>query len=264
MLSQLTGPIKKIISPLTRLVIIANNDLIEDISVGIVTSCHASYPVTCNGGVESFETCKAGLIGCSEANNRCPAFFQDGATKTDDMVSGWVSLIVALFVLIICLVGLVALLRAMLLGASTRIIYKATNINPLLAMIIGTGVTVLVQSSSITTSALIPLAGVGVLQLEQIYPLTLGADIGTTFTALMAAMVSSNLGSLQIALAHLFFNLTGIVIWYPIPFMRHAVMHELCAQTWRNHTLLEELSRALHLAHVLSIATVDSRNQYLL
>lgn len=141
------------------------------------------------------------------------------------MVSGWVSLVVALFVLIFCLVGLVALLRVMLLGASTRIIYKATNINPILAMLIGTGVTVLVQSSSITTSALIPLAGVGVLQLAQIYPLTLGADIGTTFTALMAAMVSSDLGSLQIALAHLFFNLTGIVIWYPIPFMRRFVMN---------------------------------------
>lgn len=183
--------------------------------------------MTCTGGVESYDTCNAGsgLIGCNKGNQRCPAFFQDGATKTDDMVSGWVCLIVALFVLIICLIGLVALLRSMLLGASTRIIYKATNINPILAMIIGCGVTVLVQSSSITTSALIPLAGVGVLQLEQIYPLTLGADIGTTFTALMAAMVSSNLESLQIALAHLFFNLTGIAIWYPIPFMRRIVLN---------------------------------------
>jgi sodium-dependent phosphate cotransporter len=46
------------------------------------------------------------------------------------------------------------------------------------------------------------------------YPLELGADIGTTFTALIAAMVSSKIESLQIALVHLFFNLTGIVIWY--------------------------------------------------
>lgn len=218
------GPIKKIISPLTKVFIIANKELISDISTGAVESCDASYPVTCTDGVESYLTCNSGLIGCNSATNKCPAFFQDGASKTDDMISGWVCLIVALFVLIVCLIGLVALLRAMLLGASTRIIYKATNINPILAMIIGCGVTVLVQSSSITTSALIPLAGVGVLQLEQIYPLTLGADIGTTFTALMAAMVSSKVESLQIALAHLFFNLTGIVIWYPIPFMRHLVM----------------------------------------
>ena len=90
-----------------------------------------------------------------------------------------------------CLMGLVALLRKMLLGASTRIIYKATNINGYVGMVIGCGVTILVQSSSITTSTLIPLAGIGLLKLEQIYPLTLGADIGTTFTALMAAMVSN-------------------------------------------------------------------------
>eukprot|EP00978_Attheya_sp_CCMP212_P028177 scaffold96571_cov49-Attheya_sp.AAC.1 len=52
------------------------------------------------------------------------------------------------------------------------------------------------------------------------YPLTLGADVGTTFTALMAAMVSNSVQSLQVALVHLFFNLTGIAIWYPIPFLR--------------------------------------------
>jgi Na+/phosphate symporter len=49
------------------------------------------------------------------------------------------------------------------------------------------------------------------------YPLTLGANIGTTLTGFLAAMVSANTNSLQVALAHLFFNLTGILIWYPIP-----------------------------------------------
>jgi len=55
-------------------------------------------------------------------------------------------------------------------------------------------------------------------------PLVLGADIGTTFTALMAALVSNSLDSLQIALAHLFFNLTGLVIFYPLPFMRRILI----------------------------------------
>ena len=50
---------------------------------------------------------------------------------------------------------------------STRVIYKATNVNGLVAMIIGCGITVLVQSSSITTSVLTPLVGVGVVQLDQ-------------------------------------------------------------------------------------------------
>jgi sodium-dependent phosphate cotransporter len=87
-------------------------------------------------------------------------------------------------------------------------------------MLIGAGVTVLVQSSSITASALTPLCGIGVLKVEQMFPLILGADIGTTITALLASMVSSNVEALQVALCHVFFNITGASIWYIIPFMR--------------------------------------------
>jgi hypothetical protein len=71
---------------------------------------------------------------------------------------------------------------------------------------------------------LVPLAGVGVLQLEQMYPLCIGADLGTTVTALMAALVSSTLESLQVALAHVFFNVTGAVLWYPLPIMRRFIL----------------------------------------
>uniref|UniRef100_A0A7S2UJ46 Sodium-dependent phosphate transport protein 2B n=1 Tax=Attheya septentrionalis TaxID=420275 RepID=A0A7S2UJ46_9STRA len=215
------GPIKKIVSPFGSLFIIANKDMIDDIasSDGNVT-CANFYPVTCIGGKETYETCKAGLIGCDPDTNKCPVFFQNEATQNDDIVSGWVCLVFSLFILISCLIGIVTLLRFMLLGASQRIIYKATNINGYIAMMIGCGSTILVQSSSITISTLVPLVGMGVLQLEQMYPLTLGADVGTTFTALMAAMVSNSVQSLQVALVHLFFNLTGIAIWYPIPFLR--------------------------------------------
>lgn len=84
--------------------------------------------------------------------------------------------------------------------------------------------TILVQSSSIFTSALTPLVGVGVITLERMYPLTLGSNIGTTCTAILAAMASDDLQSvrrsLQVSLCHLFFNISGILIWYPVPFMR--------------------------------------------
>merc|ERR1712087_257073 len=83
------------------------------------------------------------------------------------------------------------------------------------------GITILVQSSSITTSVLTPLVGMGVLPLERMLPLTLGANIGTTLTAFLAAMVSDKVDFLRVALAHLFFNITGILIFYPIPFMRN-------------------------------------------
>ena len=219
------GPIRTIVQPIVKRIIIANKDLIADISTGEVESCSSLYPIQCIDDVVSYETCnETGLIACNEDTGKCPLFFENGASKNDDVVSGYVALIIGLFLLIICLIALVALLHHALAGASVPIIYKATNINPILAMVIGCGVTVLVQSSSITTSTLVPLCGVGILPLENLYPLVLGADIGTTVTAVMAALVSAKVESLQIALAHLFFNVTGIVLWYPIPFMRRLIL----------------------------------------
>ena len=93
----------------------------------------------------------------------------------------------------------------------------------LLAMLIGVAVTVMVQSSSITTSLLVPLAAAGVLRLEQAFPVTLGANIGTTVTAFLAALAVSGpnaAAGLEIALVHLLFNLTGILLVYPVPRIR--------------------------------------------
>merc|ERR1719331_2180924 len=86
-----------------------------------------------------------------------------------------------------------------------------------LAMFVGMGLTIMVQSSSITTSALTPLVGVGVIQLETMYPTVLGANIGTCVTGVLAALAadSSKLYlTLQVAYSHLLFNLTGIVLFY--------------------------------------------------
>jgi len=69
-----------------------------------------------------------------------------------------------------------------------------------------------------------PLVGIGLINLEQMLPLTLGANVGTTITALMAALLS-DANAMQVALAHVWFNITGIVIWYPIPFMRRIPLH---------------------------------------
>ena len=90
-------------------------------------------------------------------------------------------------------------------------------------MIVGAALTFVFQSSSVFTSALTPLVGIGVLSLKRMYPLTLGANIGTTTTGILSALASDGAGlanSLQVALIHLFFNISGIILWYPIPFMR--------------------------------------------
>jgi len=82
--------------------------------------------------------------------------------------------------------------------------------------------TILVQSSSVFTSAITPLVGVGVISLERMFPLTLGSNIGTTATAMLAALaaVSNQKFTIQIAVCHLFFNIFGILIWYPFPLLR--------------------------------------------
>jgi integrase len=79
----------------------------------------------------------------------------------------------------------------------------------------------MLQSSSTTTSFMTPLVGIGALRLEQMYPLTIGANLGTTISALLSTMVTDGNEALQVALAHMMFNLTGMMIWYPIPFMRN-------------------------------------------
>eukprot|EP00978_Attheya_sp_CCMP212_P039567 scaffold207077_cov52-Attheya_sp.AAC.1 len=237
------GPIKKIVSPLGSRIIEANSNVIKDIATGKAESCDEYYPTECDGAVNEANCKKVGLIGCDDNTGDCPVFFQEGADQHDDEVAGGVCLFLSLVLLIVCLIGLVTLLQKMLLGTSTRIIYKATNINGYLAMVIGMGITILVQSSSITTSTLTPLVGMGVLQLEQMYPLTLGANIGTTFTALLAALVSDSVNALQVALCHLFFNLSGIAVWYPFPPLRNVPLNAArklgkVTRVWRGFPLL--------------------------
>mmetsp|Transcript_7976 Transcript_7976/g.9319 ORF Transcript_7976/g.9319 Transcript_7976/m.9319 type:complete len:469 (-) Transcript_7976:156-1562(-) len=221
------GPLKKIVSPLVARIIVANKKVIQYVAAGedgdgnTIDSCDSFYPVQCNGTVNKENCGRVGLIGCDKETGRCPFFFSNNATQNEDQVSGGVVLFLSLVILTICLVGLVTVLQKLLLGMSTRVIYKATNLPGIVSIIIGCLVTLLVQSSSITTSTLTPLVGMGVIQLEAMLPMTLGANIGTTFTGLLAALVSGKVAALQVALAHLFFNITGILIFYPIPFMRN-------------------------------------------
>ena len=88
------------------------------------------------------------------------------------------------------------------------------------AMLVGLVITVAVQSSSITTSVLVPLAAAGVISVRNVYPVALGANVGTTVTALLAAMAASRPEALTIALVHTLFNLAGILILYPLPALR--------------------------------------------
>jgi sodium-dependent phosphate cotransporter len=99
-----------------------------------------------------------------------------------------------------------------LTGLFQRYIFKTT----LRAFLVGLVLTVLVQSSSITTSLIVPLAGSGVLTLIQIFPYTLGANLGTTATAILASLALGNIHAVTIAFCHMFFNICGIGVFMPL------------------------------------------------
>ena len=63
-------------------------------------------------------------------------------------------------------------------------------------------------------------AGAGLITLAQAFPITIGANIGTTTTAILASMATGNVSAIIIAFAHFLFNLTGTVAIYPIPLFR--------------------------------------------
>ncbi|XP_047441255.1 sodium-dependent phosphate transport protein 2A [Mugil cephalus] len=154
------------------------------------------------------------------------------SAELSDLTVGLILLAASLAVLCSCLLLLVKLLNSLLKGQVAKVIHKVINTDlpypfgwlaGYIAMFVGAGVTFLVQSSSVFTSAMTPLVGIGVISLERAYPLTLGSNIGTTATALLAAMASPGnklAAAIQIALCHLFFNVFGILLWYPVSFMR--------------------------------------------
>eukprot|EP00416_Gambierdiscus_australes_P012304 CAMPEP_0171147984 /NCGR_PEP_ID=MMETSP0766_2-20121228/148339_1 /TAXON_ID=439317 /ORGANISM="Gambierdiscus australes, Strain CAWD 149" /LENGTH=586 /DNA_ID=CAMNT_0011611893 /DNA_START=56 /DNA_END=1816 /DNA_ORIENTATION=- len=143
--------------------------------------------------------------------------FLEGA---GDVGGGIIALVFALLFLIGGLIILCKCLQFMMMNKAKTIILYATKLNDYLALLIGLAITIIVQSSSVTTSALTPFCGIGVLPLTKMLPMTLGANIGTTITALIAAVASPSFGSLHIALCHLFFNIIGILIFFPAPPMR--------------------------------------------
>ena len=127
--------------------------------------------------------------------------------------------VVSLISLCSCLFVIVYMLQIIVKGTAARILRKVVGFNGYLNIAIGCFITIMVQSSSITTSTLTPLAAVGLINLEDMLPLTLGANIGTTLTGIMAATVATSnpVQAWQVALCHLFFNILASLSGTPSP-----------------------------------------------
>ena len=209
--------LKKITKPFTQLIIQLDADLIEKIAKNNATKEEESLSLIIDCGKPNLTDAKS-----------CKFLFHD--TGISDTGVGITLSILSLILLCVCLVLIVKTLHSLFRGEIAVAIRKTFNANfpkpfgfltGYVAILVGAGLTVLIQSTSIFTSALTPLEGLGIVALVRVYPLTLDSNIGTTATGILAAFASDELKfAMQIALCHLFFNISGIIIWYPIPYLR--------------------------------------------
>ena len=218
--------LKKITKPFTNLIIQLDKNAIKEIAVAKDNETVVIETLIKQCSTQVSNSTQAML---NETNSKsCNFLFHD--TGMSDAAVGTILLILSLVILCICLLLIVKTLHSLLRGQIALAIKKSINADfkqpfkflaGYLAILVGAGMTVLVQSSSIFTSTLTPLVGFGIVALRRVYPLTLGSNIGTTATGILAALASDELQkTMQTALCHLFFNISGIILWYPIPLMR--------------------------------------------
>ncbi len=138
--------------------------------------------------------------------------------------AGVAMILIGLVLIFFAITYIGKLLKVLMVGRAKAIMHSAIGRGPITGIASGALVTTFVQSSSTTTSLMVPLAGSGTFNLKQIYPFMLGANIGTTVTALLAATaVTGSLAAsaLGIALVHLLFNLFAVVVIFGLPFLRN-------------------------------------------
>jgi sodium-dependent phosphate cotransporter len=141
------------------------------------------------------------------------------ALAPSQVVGATVMVLLAAALIVGSLVGLIRSLGKIASGRLEKCVANALDERPVTGMAVGAAATVMVQSSSITTSLLIPFAATRIVTLEQAFPIVLGTNVGSTVTALIASMGAPpetfHLG-VQISLVHLMFNLTGIILIFPV------------------------------------------------
>jgi sodium-dependent phosphate cotransporter len=148
---------------------------------------------------------------------------KDTVSFLDGKAVGVAMVVIGIFMILFAVTTLGKLLKQALVGKAKDLLHGAIGRGPIAGITSGAAVTIMVQSSSTTTSLMIPLAGSGVFTTRQIYPFTLGANIGTTITALLAATSITGPAAqvaLTIALVHVLFNVFAVTLIYGVPLLR--------------------------------------------
>jgi sodium-dependent phosphate cotransporter len=179
------------------------------------------------------------------------SFFARLTDALGDEGGGVMMIAIGVIMIISTITAMGRALKGLMVGCAKQVLHSAIGRGAFAGIISGAIITVLVQSSSTTTSLIVPLAGAGLLTLQQIYPFTLGANIGTCITALLAATAFTGqhaFPALQIALVHLSYNVIGVLVIYGLPILRSMPL--------RNASALSKLARrrkSLALVYILAV-----------
>ena len=188
-------PIKKLIYPATDLIAKYDHQIAYDISKGICSP---------NGDIKP----------CPRPLLKGGKLFEAGLS---DNTAGAICISLATPLACLSLFLLVKTLRKLFRKNAKNLLKDSANKGPNISMLSSCAMTMLMQSSSTSTSVIAPLCATDQINLKQTLPLILGANIGTTVTGLLAASVASSnpTEALQLALAHIFYNVLQALIWHP-------------------------------------------------
>ena len=129
-------------------------------------------------------------------------------------------LFLAAFLLFFSIRSFTEEIKAFLIGDSRKKLSNYVFGSAFQSLGFGTLLTAALQSSSVTTSFIVPLAATQKITLKQTFPFIMGANIGTTVTALIAALAISET-AVSLAISHLIFNLIGTLLLFPIESIRN-------------------------------------------
>lgn len=187
--------------------------ILEYLSGQIVTLIHTPEAL----GVSGFNPIKAATQPVTNLVSQSLEFLPS-------VYPGIAKILIGIALIMVSITYMGKIMKSLMVGKAKDLLHKSIGQGPISGITSGALMTVLVQSSSTTTSLMVPLVGAGVLKAREIYPFTLGANIGTCITALIAALGVAGVNSgfaLQIALVHLIYNVLGVTLIYGVPVLRN-------------------------------------------
>ena len=184
--------------------------------LGRVSQWFAEY-VTVNSSVASVFVSAGDSINAATAP---PRIGLEMLLETLGEAGGVVMIGLGVVTIFVAIKSLAKILRSLLVGTAEKLFHRAVGHNSLAGVVAGMTMTAMVQSSSTTTSLTVPLAAADKFALKQIYPFTVGANVGTTLTALVAAFAftgPASTAALTAASVHLFYNVFSALVIFATP-----------------------------------------------